>query len=186
MKKFFRYFLKGFLLIAPLTLTIYIVLAVIIWLDQVFEIALPGTGKIPGLGIFLVVFLLTMIGYIGSSFLVRPLLILMERTLHKVPIVSIIFTSLKDLFEAFVGDNQKFNKPVLVRMTQYDDCYKMGFITQESMVAVQKDDLVAVYFPHSYNFSGELFLISNKNVTLLNLPNSEVMKFVVSGGISSL
>jgi uncharacterized membrane protein len=186
MKKFFKYFLNGFLIMAPITLTIYIVLAIVIWLDSIFEIALPGIGKIPGLGILLVVMLLTLVGFIGSSFFVRPFLILTERMLHKVPIVSIIFTSLKDLFEAFVGDNQKFNKPVLVRMTQYDDCYKMGFITQESMIAVHKDELVAVYFPHSYNFSGELFLVAKDNVTPLDLPSSEVMKFVVSGGISSL
>jgi uncharacterized membrane protein len=178
--------MNGFLIMAPITLTIYLVVAVIVWLNNMFEIPIPGVGIVPGLGILVVVVLITSIGYIGSSFFVRPFLILTERILNRVPIVSIIFSSIKDLFEAFVGDNQKFNKPVLVRMTQYDDTYKLGFITQESMISVNMDELVAVYFPHSYNFSGELFLVSKKNIQYLELPSSELMKFVVSGGVSSL
>jgi uncharacterized membrane protein len=186
MKRFFKYFMNGFLIMAPITLTIYLVIAVVVWLDNLFEIPIPGIGYVPGLGILLVMILITLVGYIGSSFFVRPFLILTERILHRVPIVSIIFSSLKDLFEAFVGDNQKFNKPVLVRMTQYDDCYKLGFITQDSMIAINMDDMVAVYFPHSYNFSGELFVVSKNNIHPLELPSSELMKFVVSGGVSSL
>jgi uncharacterized membrane protein len=178
--------MNGFLIMAPITLTIYLVVAVIAWLNSMFEIEIPGVGAVPGLGILVVVILITVVGYIGSSFFVRPFLILTERILHRVPIISIIFSSLKDLFEAFVGDNQKFNKPVLVRMTQYDDCFKLGFITQESMIAVNMDEMVAVYFPHSYNFSGELFLVARQNITYLELPSSELMKFVVSGGVSSL
>ena len=186
MRRFVTYFINGFLIMAPITLTIYLVVAIITWLNSMFEIELPGVGAVPGLGILVIMVLITVVGYVGSSFFVRPFLILVERVLHRVPIVSIIFSSLKDLFEAFVGDNQKFNKPVMVRMTQYEDCYKLGFITQESMIAVNMDELVAVYFPHSYNFSGELFLVPRNNVTYLELPSSEVMKFVVSGGVSTL
>lgn len=186
MRRILKYFMNGFLIMAPITLTIYIVVAIISWLDNMFELEIPGYGPIPGFGILVVVILLTVVGYIGSSFFVRPFLILTERVLHRVPIISIIFSALKDLFEAFVGDNQKFNKPVLVRMTQYDDCYKLGFITQDSMISVNMDEMVAVYFPHSYNFSGELFLIAKENIRHLELPSSDLMKFVVSGGVSSL
>jgi uncharacterized membrane protein len=90
------------------------------------------------------------------------------------------------LFDAFVGDNQKFNKPVVVKMQDNPILHRIGFVTQDDMIAVSMDDKVAVYFPDSYNFSGKLWLVSKENVTYLELPSSEVMKFVVSGGVSKI
>ncbi len=165
---------------APITLTVYIIVAIINWLDELFFL------EYPGLGLLVIVLLTTVVGFIGSSFLVKPFFVLTERILNRLPLVSMIYSSLKDLFDAFVGENQKFNQPVLVKMTQYKDVYKLGFVTQLSMDAVNLPDKVAVYFPHSYNFSGELFLIDRENVTYLEIPSSEVMKFVVSGGVSKL
>ncbi|QHL87556.1 DUF502 domain-containing protein [Nibribacter ruber] len=180
MKKFFKYFLNGFLIIAPISLTIYIIVAIVNWLDNLFLLYYPG------LGLLIMIFLITLVGFIGSSFLVKPFFVLTERIMNRLPLVSMIYSSLKDLFDAFVGENQKFNQPVLVKMTQFQDVLKMGFITQTSMDALHLPDKVAVYFPHSYNFSGELFLVPRENVTYLEMPSSEVMKFVVSGGVSKL
>lgn len=180
MKRFFNYFLNGLIIIAPITITVWIIVGVIDWLDSLFDLGIPG------LGLLMMVVLLTGVGFISSSFLVKPFFIIAERLFHKLPLVSIIYSSIKDLFDAFVGDNQKFNKPALVRMSDEVENYKMGFVTQESMESVDLEDKVAVYFPHSYNFSGELFLVPAKNVTYIDLPSSEVMKFVVSGGVSKL
>ncbi|GAB3198102.1 putative membrane protein [Pontibacter aydingkolensis] len=180
MRRLFGYFLNGLLIIAPFTLTVWIVVAIIDWLDGLFDIGIPG------LGILLMVALLTLVGFIGSSFLVKPFFIITERLFHKVPLVSIIYSSIKDLFDAFVGDNQKFNKPVMVKMSEDSDNHKFGFVTQETIISVDCQDKVAVYFPHSYNFSGELFLVPLRNVTFLDVPSSEIMKFIVSGGVSKL
>lgn len=180
MRRLFRYFLNGLLIMAPITLTIYIIMAILNWLDDVFDLGIPG------LGILAMVVLLTLVGFIGSSFLVRPFLILTERVFNRTPIVRIIYSSLKDLFSAFVGDNQKFNRPVMVRVFEHEDIYRIGFVTQETMLAVQMEDKMAVYFPDSYNFSGELFVVPKASVTYLDLPSSEVMKFIVSGGVSKL
>lgn len=180
MKRIFRYFLNGLLILAPITLTVWIVVAIIDWLDSMLDLGFPG------LGILIMVVLITIVGFISSSFFVKPFIILSERVMHKVPLVSIIYSSIKDLFNAFVGDNQKFNKPVMVKMSEHTDNYKLGFVTQEEFLTLTLEDKVAVYFPHSYNFSGELFVVPTKNVTYLDLPSSDVMKFVVSGGVSKL
>ncbi|WP_347158002.1 DUF502 domain-containing protein [Pontibacter chitinilyticus] len=180
MKKLLRYFLNGLLIMAPIILTVWIVVAVIDWLDTLFDLGIPG------LGILLMMALLTLVGFIGSSFFVRPFFIIMERMFEQVPLVSIIYSSIKDLFDAFVGDNQKFNKPVLVKMAEDSENMKLGFVTQDTLDGINIEDKVAVYFPHSYNFSGELFIIPARNVTYLDLPSSEVMKFIVSGGVSRL
>lgn len=180
MRKLFRFFINGLLIIAPIAITVFIVVGIIDWLDSLFNLGIPG------LGILLMVLLLTVIGYIGSSFFVKPFFEIMEHVVHKVPLVSIIYSSIKDLFDAFVGDNQKFNQPVMVKMAEDSDNYKLGFVTQEVLQNINIEDKVAVYFPHSYNFSGELFLVPKHNVTYLDLPSSEVMKFIVSGGVSKL
>ncbi|OUJ73040.1 DUF502 domain-containing protein [Hymenobacter crusticola] len=182
MRKFFNYFLNGFLIVAPISLTMYILYASISWLDALFRF----NGMPPGLGLLSAIVVLTVVGYIAKSFMVRPFLVITERILHRTPLVSIIYSSLKDLFDAFVGDNQKFNCPVLVRLNATDQVFKLGFVTQDHMAAINREQLLAVYFPHSYNFSGELVLVPKENVTYLELPSSEVMKFIVSGGVSRL
>ncbi|HEX8429162.1 DUF502 domain-containing protein [Hymenobacter sp.] len=181
MRKYFNYFLNGFLIVAPIGLTGYILYAVFHWLDNLF----PNYG-VPGLGLLGAVVVVTLVGFVAKSFMVRPFLVIAERVLHRTPLVSIIYSSLKDLFDAFVGDNQKFNCPVLARMNAQDEVYKMGFVTQDAMLAINREELLAVYFPHSYNFSGELVLMPAANITYLDLPSSEVMKFIVSGGVSRL
>ncbi|MBC6607034.1 DUF502 domain-containing protein [Hymenobacter sp. BT188] len=182
MRKLFNYFLNGFLIVAPVGLTIYILFATIRWLDSLFRM----DNVPPGIGLLTAIVLLTVVGFIAKSFMVRPFLIIAERVLHRTPLVSIIYSSLKDLFDAFVGDNQKFNCPVVMCVNPEAKIFKMGFVTQENMEPANRPDLVAVYCPHSYNFSGELFLVPKENVTFLELPSSEVMKFVVSGGVSRL
>ena len=132
------------------------------------------------------VLLLTLVGFISSSFLVRPFLIISERILNRVPLVSIIYSSIKDLFDAFVGDNQKFNKPVMVKINNLPETFRMCFVTLDSLSTINQDEKVAVYFPDSYNFSGELWIVHRDNLTYLDLPSSDVMKFIVSGGVAKL
>ena len=181
MQKIGNYFLKGLLVVAPVGLTIYILLAVFNWLDGMF--AIPG---IPILGLLIAALLITVVGFLASSFLVRPFIILGERILHRTPLVSIIYSSLKDLLDAFVGDNQKFNCPVLVCVSETPSAYRMGFVTQDNLSPINRPDLVAVYYPHSYNISGELQLVPRESLIPLDLASSDLMKFVVSGGVSRL
>ena len=87
---------------------------------------------------------------------------------------------------AFVGKDRKFNIPVLVLVNPVTQLEKLGFLTEQDLGMLELKDKVAVYFPHSYNFSGELFIVPRTQIKVLDLPASEVMKFVVSGGVSGL
>jgi uncharacterized membrane protein len=178
MKKIIGYFLRGLLILAPVTLTIYILLAFFRWLNDVFDLGYPGLG----LGVMAV--LLTVVGYVGTQ--VRPFIVLGERILSRLPVINILYSSIRDIFDALLGEEAKFNHPVLVKVFKGSEAYKLGFITQETMEAINRADLTAVYFPDSYNFSGELLLIPRENVIHLDLPSSQVMKFVVSGGVAKL
>jgi uncharacterized membrane protein len=61
---------------------------------------------------------------------------------------------------------------------------KLGFITQTDLTFLSLQDSVMVYCPHSYAFSGEMLIVPASNVTLLNIPASDVMKMIISGGVS--
>ena len=41
-----------------------------------------------------------------------------------------------------------------------------------------------MYIPHSYNFSGNLYVVEKKYITPIDASSSEVMKLIVSGGVA--
>jgi len=125
------------------------------------------------------------VGFLGSTFISVPVVQIFEDTLSRVPLIRLIYFSLKDLVEAFVGDKKKFNQPVKIILNKENGIQKLGFITQTDLNFLDiKDGSVMVYCPHSYAFSGEMFIVPNGSVTLLNLPTSDVMKMIISGGVS--
>ncbi len=95
-----------------------------------------------------------------------------------------MYSALKDLLGAFVGDKKKFNKPVLVRINKDNNLYQIGFITQADLSDLGLNDMVVVYFPHSYAISGFHYVVSRENVQPLNVSGTQAMKFIVSGGVS--
>lgn len=163
----------------PFTLTGYIILLSVQFLDNIIPI------DIPGLGILFMFLIVTAVGYMTSIFLTRSIFEELEKIVFKIPLVNILYTSIKDLMSAFVGDKKKFNTPIVVKLS--DNLSRLGFMTQDDLSSLGEMDLVSVYFPHSYNFSGNLYLTPKENVRVLkNVNSTEIMKFIVSGGVSQL
>lgn len=177
-KRILYYFLRGLLILVPIAITVYIIVVTLAWIDSLVPV------NFPGLGLIIVTSFIVFIGYLASTFMAKPVFELMEELIMEVPVISMIYSSIKDLLAAFVGDKKKFNQPILVEMEPGSGLYKMGFLTQEDMNIVGLPDNVSVYLPHSYNFSGNFYIVPKERVTLLNLPSADVMKFVVSGGVS--
>jgi uncharacterized membrane protein len=175
-----RYFFRGLLVVVPLALTLYIIYVSLQWIDSLVPI------NIPGLGLLIVLATITIMGYLATFFVTKPIVATFERYVVKIPLVNIIYTSIKDLIEAFVGDKKKFNKPVLVSLNQEKTLFKLGFITKEDVELLGLPGMVSVYLPHSYNFSGNHFLVSRDYVTPLHISGTVAMKFIVSGGVSEL
>ncbi|ACE05609.1 protein of unknown function DUF502 [Candidatus Amoebophilus asiaticus 5a2] len=175
------YFLRGLLLIVPFVLTGYIISMALNWMDGIIKI------KIPGLGITIVLVAITLFGYLGSTLLVRSLFDTIEKLVTKVPLISTIYTSLKDLIAAFVGNKKKFDKPVLVTIDIDRRIQKIGFITQQELEILHLPASVAVYIPDSYSFSGGLCIVPKELITPLpDISGTEVMKFVISGGVTAI
>ncbi len=186
MKPIFRYFLKGLLLVGPAGLTIVIVYFIFNYIDgpirnYIFNLL---HIRIPGIGVVIIFIIITLLGFIGQSILLRPLRNGMENLFKRAPVIKLIYTSLNDFLSAFVGEKKKFTKPVLVKVNLNSDLEKMGFITETDLSYFNIKDKVTVYFPHSYNFSGEMFIVPKENITPLDIPPAEAMKFIVTAGIT--
>ncbi len=186
MKKLVNYFLQGLLYIAPLGITAYIIYAVFTFLDGLLQDLLLKFFEIeiPGLGVLTLVLFLIFVGFLGRTIIADPLKMLFKNLIARIPLLNFIYSAFNDLFSAFVGKEKKFSKPVLVKVNLNSDLEKLGFITEENLVLLHVKDKVAVYFPHSYNFSGELFIVPKANITPVDINSSDVMKFVVSAGLT--
>ncbi len=185
-KKIIQYFLQGILLVAPLAIVTYILYVLFVtvdgWLSRYLE---PLIGySIPGLGILLLFVFLTLLGFIGQTAIIRPFKKIAGSLLRKIPLLNLLYTSINDLFSAFMGKEKKFNTPVKVLFNEENNLWKLGFITNKTMKEFGNQQLSAVYFPHSYNFSGELYLVPTERVQTIEMPPAEVMKFIVSGGVT--
>lgn len=177
-RRLLNYFLRGLLILVPITLTVYIILEALQWIDSLIPV------QIPGLGLLIVGGVIILFGYLASTLIARPIFDMMEEMLLRVPLISQIYSSIKDLMAAFVGDKKKFTQAVLVTMDQANGIQKLGFLTQKDLDVFDLQDKVAVYLPHSYNFSGNFYIVPRDQVTLIDLPGADIMKFVVSGGVS--
>lgn len=174
----FRYFIRGLLFVVPVAVTIAVVLRIIQWVDGWVPVAFPGLG-------LLIVFGITVfIGFIGNTILARPIVEFFGELFKKIPLINFVYNTVNDLVGALSGDKKKFTKPVLVAFDDSGTLYKPGFITQDDLSALSDEDMVAVYFPHSYNFSGNLFLVRRKNIKKVSGSSTEIMKFILSGGMT--
>ena len=186
MKTIFNYFFRGLLFVFPLFATFYVIIQLANWLDESFS-ALLYTWlpvQIPGLGIVTAFFVIVLLGFLITRAISKPLFAYFEQIIAKIPIIKIIYTALKDFTEAFVGDKKKFNRPVIVSLV--DGVDRIGFITEKNLSLLQIQDRVAVYCPHSYNFSGNLFLVDPNRISPLNVNPTDAMKFAVSAGVTHI
>ncbi|WGQ11739.1 DUF502 domain-containing protein [Pedobacter gandavensis] len=185
-----RYIIKGLLIVLPIALSIFIVIVAVTTVDSWLNVnnilgVDPHTGasrNIPGLGLALVVAITLVAGIFVTNFVTEPMYNWFARILDRLPILKFIYSSIKDLTEAFVGDEKKFNNPVLVEVE--GDLKRIGFLTQNDLSAIGLPGESIVYFPFSYSFAGQVYVVKNEKIKPLNMTAAEAMKLVVSGGVS--
>lgn len=172
------WFVRGLLVTAPTALTIYICWLVIRWVDGLVGISIPGVG------ILVALVAITLIGAAASTYLTRSLVGALDGLLERVPFVRLLYSSSKDLLNAFVGDKRRFTKAVRVALSEDGAVAALGFVTAEDLDQLGLPGQVAVYLPQSYNFAGNLVVVPAARVTPLPADSAEVMAFIVSGGVS--
>jgi uncharacterized membrane protein len=173
-----RNFLKGCLVVVPVAGTVYVVYALFTQVDSLLRLSVPG------LGFAITLSLITAVGALASNAVGRRILSVFEGLLLGVPFVRLVYSSLRDVLSVFVGDNARFNRPVVVTLGEPAGPKVLGFVTRDDLSDFGLVDHVAVYLPQAVNFSGNLLIVPRERVRRLELSNAELMAFVVSGGVA--
>jgi uncharacterized membrane protein len=195
----FRLFLQGLLILAPISVTIWILYSAFYLIDgilpnMVYSVApkLLGTDaagvprRIPGLGFIVFIGIALIVGYISPSFIVSRMVEFAESVVERTPGIKFIYSTVKDFFEAFAGNKRKFTKSVLVSVGE-PDVWQVGFITQEDLREFDLQEHVAVYIPQAYAFAGHLYFVKRDRVRILtDISSADAMKFAISGGVAEL
>jgi uncharacterized membrane protein len=192
-------FFQGVVVLAPIGVTVWVVVSLFNWVDNflpnllnfIFPLQFAEVnGQIPkvtGLGFLVAITLVLVVGWLSSLFFVERLVSIFDKILEKTPGVKIIYSSVKDFLEAFAGNKKKFDQPVLVNVDA-TDVWRIGFITQKNTEHFGLKDFVTVYVPHSYAISGITYIVSADRIKKMpkGVNASEAMKYVVSGGVTTV
>jgi len=128
---------------------------------------------------------IVLIGWLGSTFFYQRMAEIGDDILRRVPFLKTVYDALKDLMEGLVGSKKKFDKPVLITPLDGSGLAQLGFLTQKDLTHLGIDSThVAVYVPYSFAWSGRLFIVPASSVTPIDAKAAEVMKFILSGGVT--
>ena len=192
MQKLFTNFLKGILILAPMLVTGWVIYTVFTKIDGLLGI------PIPGLGFAVTIIFIILVGALASNIFFNRVFGYFEKALTRLPVVKLLYFSIKDLIGAFVGEKKMFNRPVMVTMTHLpqgpelapaapgDDIKLLGFVTSDTLESVpEAGDRVAVYIPQSYNMGGYMMLVPRDRITpLATQESAKILAFIVSGGVA--
>jgi len=192
MRRIWNIFLKGLAAILPVGLTVYVVF----WLGKTAESILSGPLRFilpsghywPGLGLLVAFLFILLIGVLVEAYIVRRLFRFGESLFARIPIVKTIFGALKD-FTQFLPAGGKARDLKRVVMWRTGTAHMIGFVTEEQvsprLLGAGADDVVAVYFPMSYQIGGYTLYLPKTELQETDLSVEEAMRMILIGGVTS-
>lgn len=180
MARLFNFFLRGLVVVVPLALTLYVCVLIFTTIDS--WLGLP----VRGVGFLLAIVLITVVGALASSLVTRGLLSAVDRLFDRLPFVRLLYSSAKDMLNAFVGEKRRFDKPVLVSLSEDGSVRVLAFLTSDSLASLGVADAVTVYMPQSYGFAGHILVVPADRVTRIDADAAAVMAFIISGGVTQV
>lgn len=181
-----KIFLRGLIGIAPLAITIILIIWLFNKLEYLFGtpllLILGPKWYFPGLGLLVAIVILFFVGLIINTWIIQHFYNWMEATLRKIPLVKTIYASVTDLMSFFHGaQRQEKGKVVRVRL---NGVHMLGIIMRETFEDLPKgfthDDEVAVFVPFSYQLGGFTALVPRSALEPVDLTVERGIRFVVT------
>ena len=180
MARLLNYFLRGLVVVVPLALTIYVCLVIFTTIDSWLGLPVRGAGFVVAL------LLITVVGFLASSIITRGFIEAFDRMLDRLPFVRLLYSSAKDMLNAFVGEKRRFDKPVLVSVSADRAVKVLAFLTSDSLSALGVADHVTVYMPQSYGLAGHILVVPADRVQRIDADAADVMAYIISGGVTQV
>ena len=189
-----KYFITGLLILVPFCITVWVLSSVIAIMDQSL-LLLPMAWQKPqfygynihGLGAILTVAIVFVTGLLCNNLIGNYLVRLWERLLHRIPVVSSLYGSVKQVSDTlFSSSGNAFRKAVLLQYP-HEHCYTIGFLTGVPGGDVKNHltgDYVSVYVPTTPNpTSGFFLMLERSRVVELDMSVDAALKYIVSMGV---
>lgn len=190
-RKFRSALVRGLVVVLPIGFTIWLLW----WIGSTTEsllrrlilLVVPPDFYMPGMGIAAALLLLLAAGTLFNALLVQSALAAWERFLDRIPVVKTIYGATRDFVKLLPtgGKRRDLRRVVLAR---FGEARVIGFVTQDDAselgIVDPGDELVAVYFPMSYQIGGYTALLPRSRIEPLEIPVEAAMRMVLTGGIS--
>lgn len=193
MKKIRKIFLSGLLTFLPIAVTIYVVYAGILIVDNFLGSALkallPKEVYIPGLGFFITIVLIFLLGLLLNNFITGEFLHNVEKKLTEVPFIKAIYSPLRDLMNMFSNsDGKELKSVVLVEIAP--DKMMLGLVTRETFddlqgIAEHAQGRASVYLPLSYGLGGFTILVNKDKIKPVDMPVEKAMSLAITGWVKA-
>ena len=191
-----NYFFTGVIVSAPVAITIYMSYHLVIWINDITSRLIPQKWTIgnfvpyavPGLGLFLLLLVLFLIGMLTTGYVGKFFVGLWEKLIRKMPIVSSIYSLIKQIFETFLSQKTRsFSEAVLVEYPR-KGLWTIAFVSKENtggeLEEKTGDKKISIYVPTTPNpTSGFLIFVNENDVIKLDMSVEEGIKYVISCGI---
>lgn len=195
-------FVTGLLFCLPVSLTIYIIVWLVNFLASpargglkyflhFFGVDLPATplfnAAVTIVAAFIVAVAIAFIGFVSRNLFGRFFIGLLEKLLHRLPMVRSIYSAIKQIIDTFSvgGKEETFSRAVMVEFPRRD-CWTVGFLTHEGETEFSRlagTALVHVFVPTTPNpTGGYMIFVPASEIKPLDVSVADAMKMIVSGG----
>ena len=188
-----NYFIAGVVVLIPIGITLYLTLFIIRFSGNIVPKEINPNNylpfNIPGLEIFIALFIITFIGWLSLSFIGKKFFELFNNLLKKIPILRTIYSAIGQMTESFTKSDNKQKSVVLLEYPR-KGIWAVGFATKENKGLIQEkinEELINVFVPTTPNpTSGFLLMVPKKDLIFLNVSFEQASKFIVSAGTTNI
>lgn len=187
---FKRKFIAGLFVTIPIAITLLLISWIFKFIDGILAPFLEMLlGKhIPGIGFVSAVLLVFVVGIVSTNMFGKKILKFLERALLHIPVFKSLYSSIKQLVDAFSPEGQKSFKKFVIVKHPMEGSYAFGFLTQECEVTVPSSktmQMKTVYIPTNNLYLGEVVLVQSDMVIYTDIAIDDGIKIILSGGLAT-
>lgn len=185
MKPLTKYFLNGLIIIIPIAITIFVIVQIFAFAENILGRHLPQSIHFPGIGLGAVVLIIVLTGWLSTHWLLRELLQWGDRLVGSIPVVKFIYNSVKKISTAIFESQQLFKNAVLVPYP-HQGVKALGFLMpqlSESLAQHFAEEHVCVFVPLSLNMTaGVNIIVARKDIVPLDVTSESALQYVLTAG----
>ena len=186
-------FIAGIVVLIPIGITLYLTLFIVNISGNIIPKEINPNNylpfNIPGVEIFIALFLITIIGWLSLSFIGKKFFELFNNFLKKIPILRTIYSAIGQMTESFTKTDNSDKSVVLLEYPR-KGIWVVGFATKDNHGIIRnkvQEDLVNVFVPTTPNpTSGFLLMLPKKDLIYLRVSFEQASKFIVSAGTTNI